>query len=722
MDRLPDDVTSRGLLTFRSRPASNDVFGAATNPVMTTAWKARLALVCLALLVAAIASAYGQDVVRRFPELVRRLPPVLQRLPSVSDESSSTARPSCTPLPPVDEAEHVRLTSNADELAGKEDQAGPPRFKPVVVHIPPASDQPGNVAGPLPSPSQPDGEAADPAEEEGEELPAVSPWWEEQTRVALRAKSIPTPVDVDSLVLRALQHSAQVRAISDNYLIQRTAITEAAAAFDVRTFTDTRFIRVNEPVGNTLTTGGPSRYLNDNFKVAAGLKKKTLSGGQLEFSQRFGLQDSNSVFFVPANQGNSRLSLSFSQPLLSGAGKAYNTSVTVLAEIDTRIAEDQVSQELQDHLLKVTKAYWELHLARSALLQKRRLYERGREIQMELDGRQDVDAALNQLVRARAAVSARRADLVRAEAAIKNAEAKIRALVNAPELLADTSLELVPTELPSRDHFPIDVGDARTTALENRPEVDQAMQQIEAAHIKLNVSKNELRPALDLVLESYVTGLQGQFNLGESFAQQFNRGAPSYTAGLVYEYPWNNRAARARFQRRQLELRRLMEQFNAALAQLSAEVEIAVREVETSYGEMQSKQQAMQALQVEMNYLNERWQLLPGDDRSASFLLGDLLDVQERLASEEFAFAKAQTDYALSLAELKRVTGTLLLHEQITPCEVNEDGAPRMIFDKPEGAKPPALSPASPKVNPVHPAPPLPAISAARSTGSAKGK
>lgn len=662
---------------------------------MTTAWKARLALASLALLVAAIASAYGQE--------------ALRRLPPVTDSSAELpAAKQSRRLPPVDELDLnapselkcVRLPSLPDESATEQPLERPgqnvARREASIVR---KQDVAARAENALPAAAEPDA------------------WWEPYTRDSLRSASRPEPVDVDALVLLALCHSSQIRAISDNYLIQRTAITEAAAAFDVRTFTDTRFIRVNEPVGNTLTTGGPPRYLNDNFKVSAGVKKKTFSGGSFELSQRIGTQNSNSVFFLPVDQGNSRLSLSFSQPLLNGAGKAYNSSVTVLAEIDTRIAEDQTSQELQEHLLKVTRAYWELHLARSLLLQKRRLFERGRLIQIELDGRQDVDAAQNQVLRARAAVSTRRAELLRAEATIKNAEARIRALVNAPAMLADTQLELVPTELPAHELIPVDLSDARATALKNRPEVDQALQQIQAAHVKLDVSKNELRPTLDLVLESYVTGLQGQYNIGQSIAEQFNRGAPSYTAGLVYEYPWNNRAARARYQRRQMELRRLMEQFDAAMAQLSAEVEIAVREVQTSHGEMQSKRQAMQALQVEMNYLSERWRLLPGDDRSASFLLGDLLDVQERLANEEFAFVKSQTDYTLALAELKRATGTLLQHEQITPHEIEVDGTPQLIFDKPAGVKPPIPSSAPPpKLRPNVSPPPLPTISAGRPT------
>lgn len=665
----------------------------------------------------AVITACGQDVLRRHNSksgpappnetVCRRLPPVTdsevpsetvcRRLPPITD-CELPSDPVCRRLPPVDMQigeKPISLPKSIyeDEVAAS--QRGQARYLPVRVGAAePPTKAPSDwesLPPPIPGAESPDAQSQ--TEDKLSQIANSPPWWDSNVELPLRTAEAAKTIDVNALVIYALQHSSQVRAISDNYLIQRTAITEAAAAFDVRTFTDTRFIQVNEPVGNTLTTGGPPRFLNENFKASAGVRKKTASGGTLELSQRFGLQASNSVFFQPIQQGNSRLALSFTQPLLNKAGQAYNSSVITLAELDTRMAVDQTSQELQDHLLKVTKAYWELRLARTALMQKQRLYERGKTIQIELDARQDVDASQNQLVRARAAVSSRRAELARAEATIKNAEARIRALVNAPELLADVRLELVPTESPAIDYFAVKLEDARATALQNRPEVDQALAQIQAVHVNLDVSRNDLRPVLDLVLESYLTGLQGQYDIAGSFAQQFSQGAPSYTAGLVYEYSWNNRAARARFQRRQLELRRLTEQFNASLQQLSAEVDVAVREVQTTFREMQGKREAMGALQAEMDFLTDRWKHLPGDDRSGSFLLGDLLDVQDQLAREEFAFAKAQTDYTLALAELKRVTGTLLQHEQITSHEIEEDGTPRLIFDKPVSVQPRATPP-----------------------------
>ena len=116
---------------------------------------------------------------------------------------------------------------------------------------------------------------------------------------------------------------------------------------------------------------------------------------------------------------------------------------------------------------------------------------------------------------------------------------------------------------------------------------------------------------------------------------QFSLGEPSYTAGLVFEVPLHRRAAKARHQRRQLQLRQITQQFDETVQTLSTEVEVAVREVSATFRELLGKYRAMNAAVAEVDYLTRRWELLSGDDRSGSFLLEDLLDAQDRLAIEE---------------------------------------------------------------------------------------
>ncbi len=494
---------------------------------------------------------------------------------------------------------------------------------------------------------------------------AFSPWWQHEVVSSTREAS-PVNVSVNSLLLSALTNSAQVKVFSDLPLIRETAITEADAAFDWISFMETRWDDTNEPVGSTLTTGGPSRFRDQNFNYSVGARRRNTYGGQFEVSQRIGHQNNNSVFFVPNDQGNARLTLSYTQPLLRGAGRVYNTSLTVLAQIDAKIARDEFSRQLQSHLLEVTRSYWTLYLERASLLQKRRLLARAEEILKDLERRQSLDTVNSQVVRARAAVESRRAEILRAATAVKNAESRIRSLTNDPAWGESDSVELIPNDMPFRAYTDVDMQTALTTAMTSRPEVSQAIKQCKASCVRMNMAKNEVLPALNLVLETYASGLRGNSNISSAFTDQFERGRPSYAAGLQYEIPIWNRAAKARLQRRRLEVRQLQNQFRATTETLKLEVAVAVRELSTSYQEMTAKYRAMQAAAVEVEYISERWKTLGGEDRSAALMLEDLLNAQNRLADAEFGFLNAGLTYNLAQMNYKKAVGTLLQDEQVS--------------------------------------------------------
>jgi outer membrane protein TolC len=376
------------------------------------------------------------------------------------------------------------------------------------------------------------------------------------------------------------------------------------------------------------------------------------------------LENNNALIYQPEwalyPQGSSRLQLSYTQPLLNGAGRAYNESVTVLAAIDAGVATDQFAAELQDHLLDVNKAYWTLYLERVTLLQKRQLLQQAESILNELDARKKFDANGGQIVRVKAAVESRRASLVRYDAAVHNAEAKINLLVNDPQLFLPDHAELIPIQHPHLQYSNIGVRDSLITALYNRPEVNQSLQQIRAASLREQVAQKDLLPVLDAVLSLYTMGLEGDSRMGKAFVDQFSVGEPGYTAGLQFEVPLGNRLAKARLLKRQLEFQQFSFQLRQTVAVLVEEIEVAVRDVDASFREAQAQYLAMQASGTEIRYLEARWRLLPSEEQVAGIVLEDLLAAQERYGNAEFGFASAQVGYNISLANLNRAAGILL--------------------------------------------------------------
>lgn len=508
-------------------------------------------------------------------------------------------------------------------------------------------------------------------------------WWQPIVTRPLQFAERSLPLTLDQAVLATLQQSPQVKSLSSRALARQFAIDEAAAKFDVRSFVNNRLTSNNDAVGNTLTTGGAQRFIDSNWYGTAGLRKLQSDGGEWELSQRLGWQDTNSIYFVPANQGTAKMSLTYTRPLMRGAGCDYQTSVIVLAELDSAISNEQLNRELQTLLIEVHRQYWDLYFQRAVFVQRHRFHGEARDILNELLARRGVDVLESQIVRARAAVSRRETAMIRHTANARNAESRLRAIIGDVGLTTDRFTEIIPDQPASDPYASRDLNYLLARALEHRPEIHQSLKEVNAAAVRANVAENEIKPVLNLVLGSYVNGLQGNSNIPASFGDQFSTGRPSAWVGVEFESPWGNRAARARYQGRQTELRQMSFQLEAVTAQVRAEVEIAERELVALSRELDSRFRAMQALRAEINYLFNRWRLLPGEGQDAGVLLDDILSAQERLADAEQAFVGTQVEMGMAQVQLLRATGELLEKQNIEPVAVARDGRPVYLLERP---------------------------------------
>ncbi len=505
-------------------------------------------------------------------------------------------------------------------------------------------------------------------------------WWTPHVTAALSPEKMPHALSLEQAVVGALDHSEQIKVFSELPLIRETAVVEASSTFDWNHFIDTKWDDVSEPIGNALTAGaGVNRFNDHNWTGKTGLRRRTLSGGNVDISQQLGFQENNSQFFVPNRQGTARLVLGFTQPLMRGRGKRYNESLIVLAQVDQNAAKDEFRRQTESHLLEVTRAYWSLYLERGAYFQKINLYLGGKKILDRLEARAALGAADVQIATARASVLSRHSDLVRAKAAVGNAQARLKSLVNSPDLI---DVDVLPTETPTLEPSSVNMEESVALAIQFRPEILQALKQTRAASVRLNMSRHELMPVLNLVTQASLAGLADRGQALTAMSRQFDTGSPSYGIGLVYERPVGNRAAEARLRRRRLELRQIEHQYATTLENIRYEVSVGVNELKTSLQELSTKSQALDAHRRQLETLEARWMQLPPRQTGAALALQDVLETQSQVALAEHEFLTAQLTYNLSLVNLKKVTGTLLQAKSIDLRSYCDGGLPRQFYEK----------------------------------------
>jgi outer membrane protein len=218
---------------------------------------------------------------------------------------------------------------------------------------------------------------------------------------------------------------------------------------------------------------------------------------------------------------------------------------------------------------------------------------------------------------------------------------------------------------PLRQPCPLRFQDSLIVALHHRPEINEARAELKAACVRQDVAKNELLPVLNVILMTYVSGLEGDVNIGRALGDQFTMGRPTYSTGATFEVPLGNRAARAKFHRRQLEIIQLTSQLVATTSNVRLEVETATREITTCYREMLCQAHAVMGNQTEIEYLKARWEASLDEQRSSSVLLDDLLNAHDRLARSEGLYAAALVGYNEGFARLNQATGTLVDCQQL---------------------------------------------------------
>ncbi len=523
----------------------------------------------------------------------------------------------------------------------------------------------------------------------------VALWWQKESTSSLK-EGADYPLSLESLYIMALQSSTQIKVFSDIPLIRETGIQEARGEFDVHTFVEAQYGRTNDPIGSILQTGfTQGRFKQDEYSGEAGLKKKIATGGEVTLSQEVGTLKNNSEYLVPNPQANARLKLSVVQPLLQGAGVAYNRAIMDIARIDSDSAMKEMIRQAESHLLEISRSYWSLNLARVTYLQKRKLYEQALTTSGEIKARADVDAVKGQIARAESAVAERRADLVRAELAISNAQDRIRALVNSPELAELGSPELIPTDRMMMTEYKVNLASAAKKALAQRPEISQAFLQVRAAAVREKMQRNEVLPQLNLILEGYLAGLDENYNTSQAYANQYGKGAPGASVGLRLDFPVQNNVAEARHERRLIELRQQVNQLRTTIETALLEVKVSDREVRTSWRDYTAKLESVKAAEEDLAQFQARKDLdtqgkgeAPAtSSMTTTFYLDSLLNAQKRLSVAEEELATAAATYQVSIMNYERSQGNLLNYEDISVVRTKDnDNLPLIQMQK--GAAP----------------------------------
>jgi len=395
-------------------------------------------------------------------------------------------------------------------------------------------------------------------------------------------------------------------------------------------------------------------------------------GGSYDVSFRYDSNDTLSrsidatgFFSNSASSGwNEGATLHYEMPLLQGFGTEVNTVDVLLARSQLEMSREDLRLQAMLTMKDVEDAYWDLLAARAALDVARESLKLARDLYDLNKKKVEVGTlAPIEVTQAEAGVASREEGVILAETAVENAEDALRRLLGAAPEDPIWSQRIVPTDRPEFEERSVDVAAAFETAMEQRPEIITARQQMRDSELSERVARRNTRHGLDLSA-NYSPGKSDSDRL----VQTLIPGEPPITSvsdtnttasgnnwsiGLVYRYPLKNRQAKANYAIARINLDKSNVALQAAEQDIRVDVRSAARNVESG-GKRVAAARANTTLQRKTLEAEQR---KFENGMSTAF---EVLRIQTDLSAARLSEIRAILDYTKALADFERAKGTLL--------------------------------------------------------------
>jgi outer membrane protein len=475
-------------------------------------------------------------------------------------------------------------------------------------------------------------------------------------------------LSLEDAIRLALQNNLDIERERYTPRIQHTEVGKARAAFDpsigaegnvgeTQFLPTTEFLTDRDPVTGIGAFEPVQRY-ELTGELTPFFRQKIVTGADYEI--RFTNTFEN---ISPTSSGNvsrtivnpryeSRLELTFTQPLLKDFGISVNKTTIYQTELAESIAEQQLLQTILDIVFAVQDGYWNLVFRIQDLTAKRESLKLAQDFLEENKLRVELGTlAPIEVVQAETSVKTREGDVIVAEAAVEEAADQLKETLNVPASMGTWDLRLRPTDSPPFEPIAaLSVEDQVATALANRPDFIQSQLDIASRELARDFARNQKLPRLDLTGAFDVRGFGG--DTVEGLDSLGNSKGHSWLVGLRFEYPLGNRFARNEFQRRDLELKQARVGQRRLKLTIVREIRQAVRDIVTASKRVEVTRAATKLAQTQLEAEQERFRL----GLSTSFVV---LDFQEDLTIARSNETQSLSDYNVALGRLDQLTGRL---------------------------------------------------------------
>ena len=355
------------------------------------------------------------------------------------------------------------------------------------------------------------------------------------------------------------------------------------------------FTQSQDQPPSSFLSGGDEIIATDNIGFNTSVTKLFSWGTEATVQFDSGRQRTNNQFssFQPLLSGN--LDLIVTQPLLRNFRFDPIKQQLFVSRMNQQIADVDLRQLVAVTERNVRNAYWEYVYSINALEVARQSLELAQRSLRDTRSRVEIGTlAPIDIVQAESEVASREEAVILAEAAIGQAEDRLRALIFDPKAPEFWDMRLQPTDVAPFVVQQVDVRAAVDRALKERTDLEAARSRLQITDYNVNYFRNQTLPGLDLRFDYNTTGIGGtqlirdqsspQFpppvvgevrrSLGDVYSDIFGNQFPTWRLSLNVSYPIGTSSADANLAQTRLE----QTQSRTALRELELQVSTEVRD------------------------------------------------------------------------------------------------------------------------------------------------
>lgn len=370
----------------------------------------------------------------------------------------------------------------------------------------------------------------------------------------------------------------------------------------------------------------------------------------------------------PAYQGE--LALQLSQPLLKGFGRSVTEQEILFAVNDRQVAVQDLRELAFALVAEVRDAYYEVLRLRDNLRFRETSVAVAHKILKEAQARVRVGVLPPvDILEAEFGLKERERLRLDAEREFHDGLDRLALLMSssAPVTLAD--------EVLARQELAVDAELGFKQALDQRPDLQRRIRQLERLELEQRLARNALLPGLDLSAGYSHKGLGGDY--GDNLDDIGGGDYPNWQVGLSFSYPLGNRSARHEHRRTLLRIKGSQ----AELAQLHQEIRTEIR---AAIRLQQVNDQKIEVATSGLEFAEEKMRILLKRQEVGLATIRQVLEGEEDLAQARTDRVAALADYNKAVTRYLQVTGQLLEAEGVRfQVAFEDESSPLLQMDSP---------------------------------------